>query len=326
MRRIALLAASFLLLAVPVARAWTWPAGGEVLSPFVFDRAHPYAGGQHRGIDIAAAPGETILAPAAGSVSFAGTVPGGGPTLTILTPGGYAVTLLHLGSLAVARGAAVAEGQSVGAAGSGGSVYLGVRLASDPQGYVDPLGFLPPRAIPAAPSPDPAPAPRARAGTGGRRPFPAPEPAPAVAPAPEPVVDAPPAAVAEPPVPDSPPEAPAPPTDAPAVDPTVPDPYTGPCADRREPAGAGRIRRSGSGAVRLPPPRRSRLRLRSPDPRRRSLTRCSRCRPIRSSSRHPSRRLSPPTRSCLPRRPRRPTRLPPGPRRETSSLPSRPPR
>ena len=55
MRRIALLAASFLLLAVPGARAWTWPAGGEVLRPFVFDPAHPYAGGQHRGIDISAA-------------------------------------------------------------------------------------------------------------------------------------------------------------------------------------------------------------------------------------------------------------------------------
>ena len=159
MRRIALLAASFLLLAVPGARAWTWPAGGDVLGPFVFDRAHPYAGGQHRGIDIAAAPGETIVAPAAGAISFAGTVPGGGPTLTILTPDGYAVTLLHLGSLAVGRGAAVAEGQAVGAAGGGGSVYLGVRLASDPQGYVDPLGFLPVRAVPAPAAPAPAAVP-----------------------------------------------------------------------------------------------------------------------------------------------------------------------
>ena len=165
-RRIALLAASFLLLAVPGARAWTWPAGGEVLRPFVFDPTHPYAGGQHRGIDVSAAPGESILAPAAGSISFAGTVPGGGPTLTILTPDGYAVTLLHLGSLAVARGAAVAEGQTVGAAGDGGSVYLGVRLASDPQGYVDPLAFLPVRATPTsappAAAPAPAPAPRLR--------------------------------------------------------------------------------------------------------------------------------------------------------------------
>ncbi len=118
LRRIVLLAASFLLLAVPGARAWTWPAGGDVVGPFLFDRAHPYAGGQHRGIDIGAAPGEPILAPAAGTVSFAGTVPGGGPTLTILTPDGYAVTLLHLGSLAVGRGAAVAEGQAVAAAGS----------------------------------------------------------------------------------------------------------------------------------------------------------------------------------------------------------------
>ena len=129
MRRIALLAASFLLLAVPGARAWTWPAGGEVLRPFVFDPAHPYAGGQHRGIDIAAAPGESILAPASGSISFAGTVPGGGPTLTILTPDGYAVTLLHLGPRGRRRRWS-AEGEAVGAAGDAGSVYLGVRLAS----------------------------------------------------------------------------------------------------------------------------------------------------------------------------------------------------
>ena len=187
MRRIALLAASFLLLAVPGARAWTWPAGGEVLSPFVFDPAHPYAGGQHRGIDIAAASGEPIVAPAAGSVSFAGSVPGGGPTLTILTPDGYAVTLLHLGSLAVARGAAVAEGQTVGAAGSGGSVYLGVRLASDPQGYVDPLGFLPVRTAPATAPPDAAPAPEP---VPLATPVPAPEPAPAAAGDPSPAPDA----------------------------------------------------------------------------------------------------------------------------------------
>ena len=187
MRRIALLAASFLLLAVPGARAWTWPAGGAVLQPFVFDRAHPYAGGQHRGIDVAAAPGEPILAPAAGTISFAGTVPSGGPTVTILTPDGYAVTLLHLGSLAVGRGTAVAEGQGVGAAGAGGFVYLGVRVATDAQGYVDPLGFLPPRVAPPTTAPVPPSAPVVPATVPAVTPVPAPaaDPAPEAAPTPD---------------------------------------------------------------------------------------------------------------------------------------------
>ena len=43
------------------------------------------------------------------------------------------------------------------------TVHLGIRRASDDEGYVDPLGLLPPRAAP-APAPTPAPAPRTDAG------------------------------------------------------------------------------------------------------------------------------------------------------------------
>ena len=57
MRRVLLVAALAALLVAPVAGAWTWPAGGPVLQPFVFDPAHPYAAGEHRGIDIAADAG-----------------------------------------------------------------------------------------------------------------------------------------------------------------------------------------------------------------------------------------------------------------------------
>jgi hypothetical protein len=38
----------------PVAQAWSWPVQGPVVQPFVYDEAHPYASGQHRGIDIGA--------------------------------------------------------------------------------------------------------------------------------------------------------------------------------------------------------------------------------------------------------------------------------
>ena len=64
--------------ACPSAGAWTWPVDGPVLRPFTFDAAHPYAGGQHRGVDIGAATGTPVVAPAAGEVTFAGTVPTSG--------------------------------------------------------------------------------------------------------------------------------------------------------------------------------------------------------------------------------------------------------
>ena len=125
---------------------------GPVLQPFSYDEAHPYASGQHRGMDIGAdAAGETVVAPAAGTVSFAGTVPTNGKTVTIETADGYSVTLTHLGSIAIAKGATVAEQDVVGTIGPSGTpevdgpyVHLGIRVTADPNGYVDPLGLLPP--------------------------------------------------------------------------------------------------------------------------------------------------------------------------------------
>jgi len=122
-----------------------------VLQPFVYDESHPYASGQHRGIDIGAErAGETVVAPAAGTVSFAGTVPTSGRSLTIETADGYSVTLTHLGSTAVAKGAEVAEGDGVGTIGPSGTpevegpyVHLGIRITTDPNGYIDPLSLLP---------------------------------------------------------------------------------------------------------------------------------------------------------------------------------------
>jgi hypothetical protein len=153
----------FLLFLVwtPAAHAWSWPVQGPVLQPFAYDEAHPYASGQHRGIDIGAdAAGDTVAAPAAGTVGFAGTVPTSGKSLTIETADGYSVTLTHLGSIIVAKGAAVAEGDTVGTIGPSGTpevegpyVHLGIRVSADPNGYVDPLGLLP-VAPPAAPTSD----------------------------------------------------------------------------------------------------------------------------------------------------------------------------
>src|SRR6266542_1180236 len=216
MRRFVLVAAAALAFA-PSAAAWTWPADGDVLRPFVFDPAHPYAAGQHRGIDVGGELGAPVPAPAAGTVSFAGTVPTNGKTVTIQTADGYSVTLVQLGTIAVKKGALVAEGDVAGAIGPSGEaevaaphVHLGVRITSEPQGYVDPLTLLPPRssAVPPTPPPDPPAAP------------PAPPVDPPAAP-PAPPVD-PPAPPVDPPAP--PVDPPAPPVDPPAppVDPPAP--------------------------------------------------------------------------------------------------------
>src|SRR3954469_10494560 len=197
MRFVTLAAAAVVALAAaPAATAWTWPADGPVLQGYA-NGADPYAAGQHRGIDIGGTPGDPVRAPAAGRVSYAGTLPHYGRSLTIRTDDGWVVTLLHLGTLGVARGAVVTGGQTVAELGSSGeaehespSVHLGIRHADDEHGYVDPVGLLPARAVPAdpVPAPEPAPPPAPPAVNVAppplRAPAPAPPPAPARSPCP----------------------------------------------------------------------------------------------------------------------------------------------
>src|SRR4051794_13277234 len=149
---------------VPMAGAWSWPTDGHVLQAFLFDELQPRLEGQHRGVDLGGEPGETVRAPASGVVTFVGNVAANGTTLTIDTPDGWTVTLTHLGSITVTKGAAVAEGDGVGTIGptgeqevGGAFVHLGVRRTDAPQGYIDPVALLPARgAAPAAPE-SPAP-------------------------------------------------------------------------------------------------------------------------------------------------------------------------
>jgi hypothetical protein len=176
-----------LLAWAPAAYAWSWPVQGPVLQPFTYDESHPYASGRHRGIDIGAdAAGEQVVAPAAGIVSFAGSVPTNGECVAIETPDGYTVTLTHLGAILVAKDASVAEGQAVGTIGPSGTpefdrpyVHLGIRTTSDPNGYLDPLRLLPPPAAQPAPAQS-EPAAAQPSATGGSVSAPG-QPAPTVA-------------------------------------------------------------------------------------------------------------------------------------------------
>src|SRR5262249_51226483 len=105
----AVLVVTAVLVPAGPALARSLPLDRPVPRPFALG-ADPYAAGQHRGVDIGAAAGAPVVAPAAGLVSFAGSLPGNGLVVTIQTPDGYSVTLVHLGSIAVARDARVSEG------------------------------------------------------------------------------------------------------------------------------------------------------------------------------------------------------------------------
>jgi len=169
-RRLLIAAAAFaaVLLTAASARAdWVWPVSGEVITAYR-NGDDPYAAGQHRGIDIAAAPGTPVVAAAGGEVRFAGTAGSSGLTVSIRTADGlFDTSYLHLSSTAVRKGQIVAAGDHVGAVGTTGirsaeqaHLHFGVRDAGSRHAYHDPLAFLPPPALaPQRPRPTPAPGP-----------------------------------------------------------------------------------------------------------------------------------------------------------------------
>lgn len=167
---------------LPAAAApWSWPVRGRLVSRFAVgpDR---FAPGQRRGIVIAAPAGVPVRAACAGTVSFAGFVGDSGLTVAV-SCGALTATYVHLGSLLVRRGAAVAREQRIGSVGLSGrprhpvpQVGLGARLRGGDRGYVDPLRLLgepdPTRpGAPAGPPPARIPPPS------GRPPLSAPTPA-----------------------------------------------------------------------------------------------------------------------------------------------------
>jgi len=61
---------------------WVRPVAGPVLRVFAVG-ADRFAAGQHRGVDLSAPPGARVRSACAGRVTFAGTVPRGGRTVSV---------------------------------------------------------------------------------------------------------------------------------------------------------------------------------------------------------------------------------------------------
>lgn len=144
----ALLAAA-LLAALPVfpwsasaTDAWGWPLAPphRVSRPFLAPPSQYGAG--HRGLDLESRPGERVVAPSDGVVSFAGRVVDR-PVLSIAHAGGLVSTVEPVDAV-VAAGDRVTAGQTVGFVAVGGHcanrcLHLGVRLHGR---YVSPMLFL----------------------------------------------------------------------------------------------------------------------------------------------------------------------------------------
>lgn len=124
---------------------WRWPLSPRPVVARPFDApASPWGRG-HRGLDLAAAPGDAVEAVEAGTVTHAGGVAGRG-TVTVLHADGLSSTYEPVaGSVVV--GARVAAGDVLGAledvpvahCGAGRCLHLGARR---PPVYLDPLPLL----------------------------------------------------------------------------------------------------------------------------------------------------------------------------------------
>jgi murein DD-endopeptidase MepM/ murein hydrolase activator NlpD len=147
MRRPALaLCVLVLTAALPAAAGaapWRAPVPGAVVRGFDAG-ATPYAGGAHRGVDLAARPGDRVRAACAGIVRFAGRTPRG-PAVTVRCAGGIDATHLGLEALRVRAGRSVTRGAPLGTVAARGEdggpphVHLGARRG---RRYLDPLALI----------------------------------------------------------------------------------------------------------------------------------------------------------------------------------------
>lgn len=123
-----------------------WPTAGTVTQRF---GAPLSAGGKASGLSITGRGGASVIAPAAGTVDFAGPVQGWSLVVILRAPGGYHMVLGGLDQVNVSAGQSVAAGGVVGrlprGAKSGPQLYMEVRengAPADPARWMSgaPLG------------------------------------------------------------------------------------------------------------------------------------------------------------------------------------------
>ncbi len=99
-----------------------WPSYTSLITSYYGNRVHPVYGTVrfHAGIDIGAAGGTAIWAPASGTVTVSGYNSGYGNYVSIAHDNGYSTLSAHMSSRAVSAGQRVSQGQIIGYVGSTG--------------------------------------------------------------------------------------------------------------------------------------------------------------------------------------------------------------
>lgn len=134
-----------------------WPLAGRPLVVRAWEPPASTYGPGHRGVDLAAEPGDPVRAAASGRVSFAGRVAGRGVvSIEVAGSGSPLLRTTYEPVLArVTRGDEVVAGQVVAVLGPGpfhcaaGCLHWGLRRAD---AYLDPLSLLPPSLLRRGPS------------------------------------------------------------------------------------------------------------------------------------------------------------------------------
>ena len=100
---------------------WPVPGYSRISSPFGY-RIHPILKVKklHTGIDIPAATGTPIVAAAAGTVIYTGTLGGYGKTVMVDHNGGIVTLYAHNSPILVKEGQVVERGETLSKAGSTG--------------------------------------------------------------------------------------------------------------------------------------------------------------------------------------------------------------
>lgn len=123
---------------------WQWPLIPQPAVARAYDPPpRPWMPG-HRGVDLEADPGQSVLAPTAGTISFSGMV-AGRQVITLTTDEGYKVSFEPIAD-PLPRGTTVAEGQPIARRdpdrrheGCGECLHVGVRWKQE---YMNPLLFF----------------------------------------------------------------------------------------------------------------------------------------------------------------------------------------